>query len=113
MKTTARLVAGLFATVILAGVETTSAPTPADAASHRQKAHDDIRPRARTPKRHANSPARENTPRRGSTGRRRGRGGAWPSMSATWRTTERPLAAALCRCRRVAGTRRRVNSITT
>jgi hypothetical protein len=43
MKTTARLVAGLFATVILSGVVSTSVPTPAAADSHRQKARDDIR----------------------------------------------------------------------
>jgi hypothetical protein len=43
MKTTARLVAGLFATVMLAGVVTTSAPTPAAASSHHDKARSDMK----------------------------------------------------------------------
>jgi hypothetical protein len=43
MKTTSRLLMGLFATVILSGVVATGTPTPAVAANHREKARSDMR----------------------------------------------------------------------
>jgi hypothetical protein len=58
MNTTSRLLMGLFASVILSGVVATSAPTPAVAATHREKARSDVR-HARMDARRARQLARE------------------------------------------------------